>query len=31
MFCRILLYKSEGKNHLGDLGVDGTMALKWIL
>ena len=28
---RVLMGKSEGKNHLGDPGVDGRIILKWIL
>jgi hypothetical protein len=28
---KILVGKSEGKTHLGDLGVDGKAMLKWIL
>jgi hypothetical protein len=27
----ILVGKSEGKNHLENLGVDGRIILKWIL
>ena len=29
--CRILVGKTEEKNHLEDLGVDGRMSLKWTL
>ena len=28
---RILVGKPEGKNHLGDPGVDGRIILRWIL
>ena len=28
---RVLVGKPEGKNHLEDLGVDGSVILKWIL
>ena len=28
---RVLVGKSEGKNHLEDVGVDGRVILKWIL
>jgi hypothetical protein len=28
---RVLVGKSEGKKHLKDLGVDGTIILKWSL
>ena len=28
---RVLVGKSEGKNRLEDLGVDGKIILKWIL
>jgi len=28
---RILVGKSEGKNHLEDPGVDGNIILRWIL
>ena len=28
---RVLVAKPEGKNHLEDLGVDGSVILKWIL
>jgi len=28
--CRVLVGKPEGKNHLGDLGVDGRIIGKWI-
>jgi hypothetical protein len=28
---RIVVYKHEGKEHLVDLGLDGTIILKWIL
>ena len=27
---RVLAGKSEGKNHLGDPGVDGRIILRWI-
>jgi hypothetical protein len=27
---RILVGKSEGKNHLEDLGLDGNIILRWI-
>ena len=27
---RVLVGKSEGKNHLGDPGVDGRIKLRWI-
>ena len=27
---RVLVGKSEGKNHLGDPGVDGWIILRWI-
>ena len=27
---RVLLGKPEGRNHLGDLGVDGWIILGWI-
>ena len=27
---RVLVGKSEGKNHLGDPGVDGRIILRWI-
>jgi len=27
---RVLLGKAEGKNHWGDLGVDGLIILGWI-
>jgi len=27
---RVLVGKPEGKNHLGDLGVDGRIILRWI-
>ena len=27
---RVLVGKPEGKNHLGDPGVDGSIILKWI-
>jgi hypothetical protein len=28
--CKILLGKPEGKSHLGDLGLDVRLLLKWI-
>jgi len=28
--CRVVVGKSEGKNHLEDLGVDRRIILKWI-
>jgi hypothetical protein len=28
---KVWIGKSEGKNHSGDLGVDGRIILKWIL
>jgi len=28
---KILVGKPEGKNHSGDLGVDGKIILEWIL
>jgi hypothetical protein len=28
--CRILVGRSEGRNHLGDPGVDGRIILKWM-
>jgi len=28
--CRVLVGKPEGKNHLGDPGVDGRIILIWI-
>jgi len=28
---KILVDNPEGKNHLEDLGIDGTVILKWIL
>ena len=28
--CRVLVGKPEGKNHWGDLGVDGWIILGWI-
>jgi hypothetical protein len=28
---RFLVGKTEGKNHLGDPGVDGRIILRWIL
>jgi hypothetical protein len=27
---RVLVWKSEGKNHLGDQCVDGRIILRWI-
>jgi len=27
---RVLVRKPEGKNHWGDLGVDGWLTLRWI-
>jgi len=27
---RVLVGKPEGKNHLGDTGVDGRIILRWI-
>jgi len=30
MYARVLVGKPEGKNHLGDPGVDGRIILKWI-
>jgi hypothetical protein len=27
---RVLMGKTEGRNHLKDLGVDGRIILKWI-
>ena len=27
---RVLVEKPEGKNHWGDLGVDGCIILRWI-
>jgi hypothetical protein len=27
---RVLVGRSEGKNHLNDFGVDGRIILKWI-
>jgi len=27
---RVLVGKREGKNHLGELGVDGRIILSWI-
>jgi hypothetical protein len=27
---RVLVEKSEGKNHLEDIGIDGRVAVKWI-
>jgi hypothetical protein len=27
---RVSVRKPEGKNHLGDLGVDGRIILRWI-
>ena len=29
--CRLLIGKPEGKYHLGNLGIDGRVVLKWIL
>jgi hypothetical protein len=28
--CRLLLGRPEGKNHTEDLGVDGSIMLKWL-
>jgi hypothetical protein len=28
---KYLVGKSEGENHLGDLGVDGRKIFKWVL
>ena len=28
--CRVLVRKPEGRNHWGDLGVDGWIILGWI-
>ena len=28
--CRVLVEKPEGKNHWGDLGVEGWIMLGWI-
>ena len=28
--CRVLLGKPEGRNHWGDLGVDGWIILGWL-
>jgi hypothetical protein len=28
---RVLVGKPEGKNHLGDQGLDGRIILKWVL
>ena len=28
--CRVLVRKPDGKNHLGDPGVDGRIILRWI-
>ena len=28
--CRVLVGKPEGRNHWGDLGVDGWIILGWI-
>jgi len=28
--CRVLVGKPEGRNHWGDLGIDGWIILGWI-
>ena len=28
---RVLMWKSEGKNHLGNPGIDGRIILRWIV
>jgi hypothetical protein len=28
--CRMVAGKPEGKSHLGDLGIDGRILLKWM-
>ena len=28
--CGVLVVKTEGKNHLGDSGIDGRIILCWI-
>ena len=28
--CKVLVGKPDGKNHLGDRGVDGRIILRWI-
>jgi hypothetical protein len=29
--CKVLVRKPEGKNHLEDQGVDGTIVSEWLL
>jgi hypothetical protein len=28
--CRVLVGKPDGRNHLEDVGIDGSIILKWI-